>query len=879
MLKYLIWTLLCTLFTSNVLARLVTEAEVRTVATNLLAEPLFRQTFPLTTIKSVEPLESVWCVNLSPKGHLLISGTTACMPLLAYSKCDFQVLSEDHPATAMLRGIQSEARIAELANEVTLHTAVTLSAATSPAEKHWEALLSPSSLTLFASDYVQQVGPLLKTGWTQRLPYNDLTPQIVEGSSTDAQSRAALGCVATMYMQIMNYHAWPARLENPISQSLSTTGTAISGYYDYRLQGGQSIDWTSLQETYSSTDSEDKRYAAARVGLLAAMLAKMNFTDQSSGAQSQDACNNQWYDYGTDLYLSTWNDELQAQIVGSLDKGLPLPTNVPGHAVVTDGYAIDTSGNFYVHLNYGWGGLSDGFYLMITSPISWMAAYHAPKLSIQAQPLPSTITNGQTMHWSVPAYHQPDITGFTVTASPVATSMDGVWQVDPSDASTYIVDGSSFSSTTADYNDGAIDVLQLTRIDSYPTELFCVFSTSFMPSIDSEFACSSWSEYTHGYQLDVQINNAQTDGWETLVTIPPCNDDQSTAWAESRVSLGQYAGLQTMLRLRYLRNKADPYTWNFHYRVGNITVSNVYSTNEEGKQTWSLPATAREHTLTNLEKGKNYAISIQPQTASGVTCPAWETSVQVSDSMVQLPQITAIQSLNGEALVDGTLLAGALTGKSGVRITCNEAVATVRVYSSCLTLIPDTAVTVHTPEQHVFDVVIDSTQTNVRLGGSRLILTIEATNAAGDRTYRDIVLALRTSVAPITYDTATIEWELTDGTTVSIPHQWFQLNGLVSDDATEEEMLQAAAEDDDKDGFFAWQEFLCGTSPTNATERLQIYELTFASDGTLEQIHYTPTTSPYAEIRLEGAATLEVDSWSTADPTQHRFFRLRAIPK
>jgi hypothetical protein len=99
------------------------------------------------------------------------------------------------------------------------------------------------------------------------------------------------------------------------------------------------------------------------------------------------------------------------------------------------------------------------------------------------------------------------------------------------------------------------------------------------------------------------------------------------------------------------------------------------------------------------------------------------------------------------------------------------------------------------------------------------------------------------------------------------------------DELTVEELKALAEEDHDSDGLLNWQEYLCGTDPTDATKKLQITGLDFNEDGTLKKVNTTPETSQKGLILLEGKASLTDATWDEVDLTKHRFFRLRVTTK
>ena len=78
-------------------------------------------------------------------------------------------------------------------------------------------------------------------------------------------------------------------------------------------------------------------------------------------------CNNHWYEYDeADIIVkesyAPFSEEDVAKIKATLDSGLPIPTSIPMHAVVADGYSVDSNGNHYLHLNYGYSGSNNTFY-------------------------------------------------------------------------------------------------------------------------------------------------------------------------------------------------------------------------------------------------------------------------------------------------------------------------------------------------------------------------------------------------------------------------------------------------------------------------------------------------------------------------------------
>ncbi len=84
-----------------------------------------------------------------------------------------------------------------------------------------------------------------------------------------------------------------------------------------------------------------------------------------------------------------------------------------------------------------------------------------------------------------------------------------------------------------------------------------------------------------------------------------------------------------------------------------------------------------------------------------------------------------------------------------------------------------------------------------------------------------------------------------------------------------------ANSDTDGDGFTAWQEYLCGTDPTDA-------ESTFTADIRLENgvpvIGWSVTNNVRATYTVQGTSDLS-KPFTAPTTSAHRFFRVIVTPK
>lgn len=206
-----------------------------------------------------------------------------------------------------------------------------------------------------------KVEQLMSSQWSQGAPYNNLCP-------LDDGHRSVTGCVATAMAQILYYHR---------EKSVTETTAAIPGYSTWTknisVQGiaaGSPIDWANMRDTYGSA-SDIQKNAVAQLMLYCGVAAKMDYTNSASGAQSSDAYEAfaKYFGYGKSVKFVTYqdvtsDDDWDRIVYAEMEAGRPVYVSGSnaevGHAFVADGY----DGNLRYHINWGWGGQSDGYYYL-----------------------------------------------------------------------------------------------------------------------------------------------------------------------------------------------------------------------------------------------------------------------------------------------------------------------------------------------------------------------------------------------------------------------------------------------------------------------------------------------------------------------------------
>lgn len=216
------------------------------------------------------------------------------------------------------------------------------------------------------------VDALVKTHWNQDEPFNRLCPAYY----IEENEILPTGCVATAVAQVMNYYEYPSRGKGEISYSYYQANVPASRT-DISVDFSQSTyDWDNMLDDYTRYYDANKNIIneyndteAEAVALLmrdcgASVL--MTYALGGSGALDFNIPYGiaTHFGYKSSLYIrSTMTD---AQFIGKiedeLDNGRPLvfcgSGTAGGHCFVADGY--DSNG--LLHINWGWGGLSDGWF-------------------------------------------------------------------------------------------------------------------------------------------------------------------------------------------------------------------------------------------------------------------------------------------------------------------------------------------------------------------------------------------------------------------------------------------------------------------------------------------------------------------------------------
>jgi hypothetical protein len=314
---------------------------------------------PVTNNKSI----CLYLANLYPAGYLILSSDDNLPPVIAYSFSD---------------NIDTEGRLLEFAKkDITFRMnafALLTNQQVQQNQKQWQSLILNEVQQKVTPQYwppqgTTSTGGWLETKWNQNAPYNAMCPM-----DPVTSSRSYTGCPATAMAQILNYH----------QTTNNTHFTDADDYYhnysgrtfyiddDYAANGFPSfpqlnayLDTLNMHyATQSSPTNNDKAALSFACGVAATQVYSSVGSGTFGVSQALDAyhrfgCNDAVLMLSSD---STLFDVLIQNMKDSLPAHLAIVDSAwsTGHNVVVDGYNTDN----YFHLNFGWGGTSNGWYLL-----------------------------------------------------------------------------------------------------------------------------------------------------------------------------------------------------------------------------------------------------------------------------------------------------------------------------------------------------------------------------------------------------------------------------------------------------------------------------------------------------------------------------------
>ena len=287
--------------------------------------------------------EKIYVFNIEGGGYVIASGDDRTEPILGYSETG--CLDMDNMPDNMRQWLAGYAQqLAQLGT----------------ADR--QQLTAPVTRTA--------IEPLIKTQWYQKEPYNKYTYMIGDDHSLT-------GCVATAMAQVMNYWQWPKEPCKDIPGYVAKGGPIAPDPLEMPALPSYTFQWDQMLDTYTTDQpgTEEQQEAVARLMQYCGTAVHMYYDRGSSSTQQGYIASalRRYFDYAQDIYIADrqnyTNSQWEDLVYNELANGRPIPyagdTDSGGHSFICDGY----DGQGLYHINWGWGGRSDGYFrLSILNP-------------------------------------------------------------------------------------------------------------------------------------------------------------------------------------------------------------------------------------------------------------------------------------------------------------------------------------------------------------------------------------------------------------------------------------------------------------------------------------------------------------------------------
>ncbi len=272
---------------------------------------------------------------------------------------------------------------------------------------------------LTESNIRETISPLLTCQWNQDSPYNNYCP--VVNYANKGLNAAATGCVATATAQVLYYHgikkgsATQILRDIPSYRSTKTPlfaewaneqHTSYYTTYNVSAKTARVFNWSLMRDTYNQNDKDESAEEVARLMEYVGAGVQMQYGESSSASNERvPDFLVEYFGYDSDIktvyrdnYSYTeWRDLLYQELSTNGPVLLGGNSMSSGHAFVLDGY----SDSDFFHVNWGWGGLSDGYFRLSaltpnTQGIGGSATTDGFNLDVQAMVNVKPVDDGES---------------------------------------------------------------------------------------------------------------------------------------------------------------------------------------------------------------------------------------------------------------------------------------------------------------------------------------------------------------------------------------------------------------------------------------------------------------------------------------------------
>ena len=330
--KNLLFTLLAFMVTTAVNAERISREEALQKAQQFMPDKMFRETRGFARSAGSSEEKAFYVFNADDnKGFVIVSGDDRTTDILGYSKTgnlDLEQMPDN--LRWWLDGYVRQ---------------IEMDTSAKPAQKNKTR----------GADNWKTVNPLIKTEWNQNAPYNTKCPLIYN-------QYPMTGCVAVAMAQVMYYWKCPKTATPAIPEYTTSFGLMVPALPSVFF------DWDLMKCTYKEAETGVSADAVATLLRYCGQAVEMDYGLDGSSAGIFPWHMVQYFGFGKNakqlirtMYSSS---DWESMIYKEVFEGRPViyggSSMSGGHEFIVDGY----DGNGLFHMNWGWGGMSDGYYVL-----------------------------------------------------------------------------------------------------------------------------------------------------------------------------------------------------------------------------------------------------------------------------------------------------------------------------------------------------------------------------------------------------------------------------------------------------------------------------------------------------------------------------------
>lgn len=344
------------------------EKDTAFIVASAKLKELQKTSFTITLSNEIfDEQKNILCYvfDLDPQGYIVVSAYRVLPPVLAYSFTSFF----NHAGSLLSELVRSDLKLrlahsSEISEEIIKDNAI-----------KWNYYLNFECLEFKDSGFYQwpEEGKTLSDGWletkwSQNSPYNNFCPMDLVNSQ-----RSVAGCPSVAIAQILNYH------ETIRNTNLNDTDDYYHSFAgnNYMIDDDyQTYDFPSFPQLNSYLDTLSFNYEnqipitndeKAALVFACGVAAKQVYSSSVSGTYGVNQAYQAYLRFAFDeCQLLTDEADLYERVQDDIKNAMPVHLAVvneewtSGHNLVIDGYRDDG----YYHLNFGWGGVYDGWYIL-----------------------------------------------------------------------------------------------------------------------------------------------------------------------------------------------------------------------------------------------------------------------------------------------------------------------------------------------------------------------------------------------------------------------------------------------------------------------------------------------------------------------------------